>query len=780
MVMGAGSARRGFPSIFNNKWHHPSLPHVPFIAVAKPGSTIWFQRAEESSEELFKNKGGNWVLDEDFEKPITLQLHRLARARTAIQGHIQFHGNRSDGVEFITAHLREAHSTEDALVKTMLKAKIAANFWMALICWWMVVYPDWVRMENSLEQILEKTWVSLQDCDWVGVVVDLTRDKLTALFTMMALNHVTCYYPWTLGTARDASLTRFSPALMDAFDQFRRDTGRHGSWDDLEEETQHSFPLATNYDLLLQDASIRADLSSSLNEIPRDGSILIIPSAGWRGYFLEGPRRFNIGKEWVRSRAHQLDHVENKPVVVIYLSLARRDSNITVNELYRTRDLLRYRRGPAWDEIISAQTGLLERPGFLGLDRGIMPLAISENRQPINREVTLLGAIGGKGAVRPIINVDYDMDDGTKDKGKTVLTRKRGHTSERDDEVQRQREESYERYLSAGEESPRSPRSQSVSQSRSTSRERGYYSHARSSSHDSDRSDKIFVRKSWSGGRFITREGWIEDKDNISHPQDTKPLLSQMSDNPSGSLLTRIASPPPVTGHSETPVERKATDLVVTRAGPSFTMVLHKGSVLQGMLVTIANNLTNLASKLLLPSTYKARNPGILSINHGYLVVDNPQLLCILKLITNVQPRIHSVEELLIEAVRRGIPIRIAYHKEDIIRFRPVERDLQRIEKEKVYYEAGYEEPHLEFRSGGKQLANQLTGFANLAFSRLNAQSFFSEGGSAAWVAWQEAPDELKEKIFKGPLAQSYEYRKGEKNSRTIWKSMRYQSRTGA
>ncbi|KAJ7596465.1 hypothetical protein C8J56DRAFT_882212 [Mycena floridula] len=301
-IMESGSASKGFHQIYDVKWHHPSLPHVPFIAVPKAGSETWFQRAEELLDELFRNLWGNWVLEEGFERPITLQLHWLARARTAIQGHYRFH---------------DAHPTKDALVKTMLEAKIAANFWSALICWWMVVYPDWVRMDSSLGQIFDDTWASLRDCEWVGVVIDLTRDK---------------------------------------------------------------------------------NLPSLLNEIPQEGSILIIASAGWKGYFLEGPRKYHIGKELVRTRCHRVDHLDNKLVVVVYLSLARRDTNVSLSELYGSRDLLRYQRGPAWGEIFSSRTGLLKRPGFSGLDKGIMPLAISESRQPVNHELTLLGAIGGKGA----------------------------------------------------------------------------------------------------------------------------------------------------------------------------------------------------------------------------------------------------------------------------------------------------------------------------------------------------------------------------------------------
>ncbi|KAJ7589774.1 hypothetical protein C8J56DRAFT_888001 [Mycena floridula] len=290
-IMESGSASKGFHQIYDVKWHHPSLPHVPFIAVPKAGSETWFQRAEELSDELFRNSWGNWVLEEGFERPITLQLHRLARARTAIQGHYRFHGNRSDGVEFITSRLRDAHLTKDALVKTMLEAKIAANFWSALICWWMVVYPDWVRMDGSLGQIFDDTWASLRDCEWVGVVIDLTRDKSTAPFAMMVLNDVTFYYPWTLGAARDVALARFSPALVDIFEKVHLAENRPVSWKDLSEEDQRLFPLVSNYDLLLQDTSMRADLPSLLNEIPREGSILIIASAGWKGYFLEGPRK---------------------------------------------------------------------------------------------------------------------------------------------------------------------------------------------------------------------------------------------------------------------------------------------------------------------------------------------------------------------------------------------------------------------------------------------------------------------------------------------------------
>ncbi|KAJ7589954.1 hypothetical protein C8J56DRAFT_912531 [Mycena floridula] len=766
-ILEEGSASKGFHSLYHVKWHHASLPHVPFLAVPKIGSEIWFQKAEESSKELFRNTRGNWVLEENFEKPITLQLHRLARARTAIQGHAQFHGNRSDGVEFITARLQEAHATKEALVKTMLEAKIAANFWAALICWWMVVYPDWVRMGNSLSQILDDVWATLQDCEWVGVVVDLTRDKLTAPFAMMALNHVPFYYPWTLGAARDASLARLSPVLVSAFDRFYSSYGRHGTWEDLEEEERRCFPSAANYDLLLQDSNIRADLPSSLNEIPRNGKILIIPSAGWEGYFLEGPRKFNIGKELVRSRAHRLDHLDNQPVVVIYLSFARRDSNITLNELYGIRDLLRYRRGPAWGEIFSVRTGVLERPGFTGLDRGIIPLAVSESRQPVSREVSLLGAIGGKGATRPTIDVDREVENETADKGKGVRGRKRERIPDHDEDLQRRREESYERYLSAGEESFRRNSSRSVSRGRSISSNGSHYRRSSSGSQDSERSEESFIRESRGGGRFITQGGWIRDESDDNESQD--PLLARMTDNPTVSLQSRIAPvSQAVAGPSHLPVAERINKLVVPGAGPTFEIVTQPGPMLPGMPKVVANNLANLAAKILLPSVYRARNPGILSfdrrvIDHGYLVVDDVQTCIILKLLANVQPRVQSAEDLLVEAVRRGVPVRIAYHEDDISLFRPGSRDLQRIEKDKVYYEAGYEEPRLEFKSGGKKLLNQLTSFANLALSRPNAQSFFSEGGTSAWVAWREGSDELKSKIFKGPSMQSFEYRKGEK-----------------
>ncbi|KAJ7575343.1 hypothetical protein C8J56DRAFT_975978 [Mycena floridula] len=722
-ILEEGSASKGFHSLYHVKWHHSSLPHVPFLAVPKTGSEIWFQKAEESSKELFRNTRGNWVLEENFEKLITLQLHHLARARTAIQGHAQFHGNRSDGVEFITARLQEAHAMKEALVKTMLKAKIAANFWAALICWWMVVYPDWVRMGNSLSQILDDVWATLQDCEWVGVVVDLTWDKLTAPFAMMALNHVPFYYLWTLGAARDASLARLSPVLVSAFDRFYSSYGRH----------------AANYDLLLQDSNIRADLPSSLNEIPRNGKILIIPSVGWEGYFLEGPRKFNIGKELVRSQAHRLDHFDNQPVVVVYLSFARRDSNITLNELYGIRDLLRYRRGPAWGEIFSVRTGVLECPGFTGLDR----------------EVSLLGAIGGKGATRPIIEVDREVEDQTVDKGKGVRGWKRERIPDHDDDLQRRREQSYERYLSAGEESFRRSSSQSESRGRSISSHGSYYRCSSSGSQDSERSKESFIRESRGGSRFITQGGWIRDESDDDESQN--PLLARMTDNPTVSLQSRIAPvSQAVAGPSHLPATERINKLVVPGAGPTFEIVTQPGPMLPGM------------PKILLPSIYRARNPGILSfdqrvIDHGYLVVDDVQTCIILKLLANVQPRVQSAEELLVEAVRRGVPVRIAYHEDDVSLFRPESRDLQQIEKDKVYYEAGYEEPRLEFKSGGKKLSNQLTSFANLALSRPNAQSFFSEGGTSAWVAWREGSDELKSKIFKGPSRQSFEYRKGEK-----------------
>ncbi|KAJ7595107.1 hypothetical protein C8J56DRAFT_1044810 [Mycena floridula] len=726
MIMEDGPASQGFHQLYDVKWHHPSLPHVPFIAVPRAGSEEWFQRAEESADELFRNKRGNWVLKEDFEKPITLQLHRLARARTAIQGHQRFHGNKSDGVEFITSRLRDAHTTKEALVKTMLEAKIAANFWSALICWWMVVFPDWVRMDGSLSQILDNTWASLRDCEWVGVVVDLTRDKSTAPFAMMALNDVTFYYPWSLGAARDVSLARFSPALVSIFEQFHRTEGRHGTWEDLDEKDRKLFPLVANYDLLLQDTSLRADLPSSLYEIPRDGNILIIASIGWKGYFLEGPRKYYFGKELVRTRAHRLDYVENKPVVVIYLSFARRDANISLGELYGTRDLLRYQRGPAWGEVFSSQTGLLERPGFSGLDKGIMPLAISESREPVSREVTLLGAIGGKGAPKPVFDVDYRMGDDTVDKGKGIRGRKRERTPDDYDDLQRRREESYERYLSAEGDSPSRFTNRSLSKDRSASSERRYQSRSRSSSRDSDGSDRSFVKKSHRGSRFISEKGWITDEEN---QEERKPLINRMTDNPAGGLLSRVAPSFAASdaGPSSSFTAKEITDLVVPGAGPTFKMVAHPGPMTPGMPITVANNLANLASKILLQST------------------------------------VQTVEELLVEAIRRGIPVRIAYHESDVSLFRPTEKDVQRIEKEKVYYKSGYEEPRLEFKTGGKRLANQLTSYANLALSRPNAQSFFSEGGISAWVAWREGSDDLKSKIFKGPSAQSYMYRKGEK-----------------
>ncbi|KAJ7577755.1 hypothetical protein C8J56DRAFT_898909 [Mycena floridula] len=128
-------------------------------------------------------------------------------------------------------------------------------------------------------------------------------------------------------------------------------------------------------------------------------------------------------QQWVLTLNEALSN--QKPVVVVYLSLARRDANVSLSELYGSRDLLWYQRGPAWGEIFSSRTGLLERPGFSGLDKGIMPLAISESRQPVNRELTLLGAIGGKGASKPVIDIDYEMGDSNAGKGKQFRGRKR-------------------------------------------------------------------------------------------------------------------------------------------------------------------------------------------------------------------------------------------------------------------------------------------------------------------------------------------------------------------
>ncbi|KAJ7579507.1 hypothetical protein C8J56DRAFT_1109887, partial [Mycena floridula] len=279
-----------------------------FIAVPSKGSKLWYQQAEESAGDLFQNERGDWVLSEKFERPITRQLHHLARARSAILNHSKFHGNRSDRIEFIMSRLQRTYDSKEVLVNTMLEAKTAAIYWATMICWWIVVNPDWVRME-SVSKILQDTWNKLNSCGWAGSVIDLACDKFHAPFAMLARNSITFYYPWTIVAAHDVSLTRLSPALIGKFQEFYSQHQRHSSWKGMDAKVKHTFPLVANYDLLLQDSSMRADLPSKLSLILRDCRILIIPSASWKGYYLEGPSRFNIGKELIRTRAHRTERI---------------------------------------------------------------------------------------------------------------------------------------------------------------------------------------------------------------------------------------------------------------------------------------------------------------------------------------------------------------------------------------------------------------------------------------------------------------------------------------
>ncbi|KAJ7600159.1 hypothetical protein C8J56DRAFT_879888 [Mycena floridula] len=336
----------------------------------------------------------------------------------------------------------------------MLEAKIADIFWTALLCWWITMNTEWSSMTESVAEILEETWNELSGCEWVGTVVDLTRDKMHALFAMLIRNRVLVYYPWTIGTAQDAALARLSPALMKEFDKFFNLNGRAGKWEELDPEVRRTFPLAANYDLLLQDATMRADLPSKLANIPRDSRVLIIPSIGWKGFYLENSKRFMVGKELVRTRAHRVDHVDNKLVVVIYLSFARRDSNVTVGEIYGIRDLLRNKYAPGWGEIISGLTGFREREGFIGVSKGILPWAIIEGRQTVEADITLLGAIGGKGAAKSVIDVDRDVDMEGATKGKDFVRRKRGWSLSRNLSREEERDRSYDTYISAEEGSP--------------------------------------------------------------------------------------------------------------------------------------------------------------------------------------------------------------------------------------------------------------------------------------------------------------------------------------
>ncbi|KAJ7595877.1 hypothetical protein C8J56DRAFT_1116083 [Mycena floridula] len=771
-MLDRGSFAMGFGDLFRVKWHHISLPHLAFIARPTEGSDIWFHNAVESELDLIEKEEGVWALSENLETIASSQLRAIAKVRAAIQAHPRFLGNAQDGVKFEIERLKREHASQGELEQTMVEAKIAAVIWSAFICWWMVIYPSYKLMEKEFVDHMETLWKQLENSSWVGSVFDLVRDKNHGPFTLFAINNVPIYFFWSIAAARDPALARFSPVLIEHFRKIQEEKDETVSWKDLDAKMQRLFPQAPRYDVLLQDLSLKSDLPSGLRELPRQSEIRVIPSIGWKSFTLSNAERIRTGHELIQTRAHRLEVINHTSYrVTIYQSFPL-NGVFSPSDL-GARELLRNRYAPAWGEVVSVKTGAVEKEGYFAKNPypiGSIPSHIWDGRQSADVTLTLLGALGGKETLQ-LIDVDYEMGDGTQEQG-SRRKRERSTSQGRarqdlEPETIISEEEGNSirgKYYSAGE-SPR--RSSSRSRSRAQRSERSSSPNQHNSSSGSRSSRKRHNRKSKGKSRLFEPErGRLADRITDQRKQ---PLVQRLASPPKGapSAPRAMYKGPPLAPKAMRPV-----GYVIEGPGPKFVMEEHRGPLLKGMPFEVSNALAVLANKLILEPTYRVSNPGILRVDprviqYGILMVEEPQVLVLLKLLAMVKPRVSSAEELLKEAICRGLPLRIAYQENELVHFRPGPESsrMENIRREKVYYSDGYAEAKLEYGLGGEQLCNQMSSRMITALARPNSASLFHEGGVVAWRAWDCGSSTDKAKILKGPSAQSYEFRAGEKLS---------------